>query len=310
MRTVPTFLVVGAARSGTTAVVETLRRHPRVFVTQPKEPHYFALHDTVPAFTAPGDAETINAVSTTQESDYLALYPADASRYDALGEGSVSTFYYSARAIPEIRRLAPTVKIVIMLREPVERARSAYEYLISKGHESAGTLLEAVAAEDERIRLGYHHLWHYAAMSHYAPSLIAFIDTFGWDNVGVWFYDDLVAEQRGTVAEIARFVGVDPSPMLADKKTAIVNVGGTPRSPLLTQGLRQLASHEHSRQMIKRWTSFEFRERVRRLMVRKQGTDSATTIALAPLFRDDLNQVRDLLSPQRTPPWLAADERR
>ena len=42
----PTFLVVGTARAGTTAVVEGLRTHPQVFVTQPKEPHYFAFHGT------------------------------------------------------------------------------------------------------------------------------------------------------------------------------------------------------------------------------------------------------------------------
>ena len=47
----PTFLVVGAARSGTTGLVEGLRSHPRVFVTDPKEPHYFALHRLGAAFT-------------------------------------------------------------------------------------------------------------------------------------------------------------------------------------------------------------------------------------------------------------------
>ena len=55
--TMPTFLVIGAARSGTTGLVEGLRTHPRVFVTDPKEPHYFALHRIGARFTAPGDEQ-------------------------------------------------------------------------------------------------------------------------------------------------------------------------------------------------------------------------------------------------------------
>ena len=60
---VPTFLIVGGARCGTTGLVEGLRRHPNVFITDPKEPHYFALHGSGAHFTAPGDAHTINRVA-------------------------------------------------------------------------------------------------------------------------------------------------------------------------------------------------------------------------------------------------------
>ena len=70
----PTFLVVGTARAGTTAVVEGLRTHPDVFITHPKEPHYFAFHGTVPDFQGPGDDESINRIAITDRDRYLALY--------------------------------------------------------------------------------------------------------------------------------------------------------------------------------------------------------------------------------------------
>ncbi|MGB3827398.1 MAG: sulfotransferase, partial [Ornithinimicrobium sp.] len=136
MTAVPTFLVIGAARSGTTALVEGLRADPRVFITRPKEPHYFALAGNPPSFTGPGDSTSINRVATARTEDYLALYPRDPSHYDALGDGSVSTLYYYSRSIPEIQRLAPRAKMVVILREPVDRAKSAYDYLTSKGHET------------------------------------------------------------------------------------------------------------------------------------------------------------------------------
>ena len=85
----PNFLVGGVARAGTTAVVAGLSRHPRVAVTSPKEPHYFALHDTVPAFTAPGDDVMINNSAITTEADYLALFPA--GNFEASGDGSTSS---------------------------------------------------------------------------------------------------------------------------------------------------------------------------------------------------------------------------
>ena len=122
--TTPTFLVVGAARCGTTGLVEGLRSHPRVFVTDPKEPHYFALHRIGASFTAPGDAHTINRVAVTDRDAYLALYPAEHS-YVALGDASVSTMYYPQESIPEIKAMNPGMKLVMMLRDPVARAWSS-----------------------------------------------------------------------------------------------------------------------------------------------------------------------------------------
>ena len=75
-QTVPTFLVVGAARSGTTGLVEGLRTNSQVFVTDPKEPHYFALHGAPVDFQGPGDARDDQPGGGAPTSDaYLALYP-------------------------------------------------------------------------------------------------------------------------------------------------------------------------------------------------------------------------------------------
>ena len=120
MTTIPTFLVVGAARCGTTGLVEGLRSHPRVFVTDPKEPHYFALHRIGAHFTAPGDEHTINKVAVTDRDAYLALYPQEHD-FLALGDGSVSTIYYHQESIPEIKAINPDMRLVVMLREPVRK---------------------------------------------------------------------------------------------------------------------------------------------------------------------------------------------
>src|SRR5829696_8680938 len=94
---VPDFVVAGAARAGSTAVVESLRKRSDVFITQPKEPHYLALGDGGPVFTGPGDDVTINAVLVDSREDYARLF-ADAPPDALCGEGSVSTLYYYEKA--------------------------------------------------------------------------------------------------------------------------------------------------------------------------------------------------------------------
>ena len=68
-------------------MVEALRGHPDLFVTMPKEPHYFGLHGIRPAFTGPGDEQWVNRVAVTDLHDYLALYKGS-SAYAARGDGS------------------------------------------------------------------------------------------------------------------------------------------------------------------------------------------------------------------------------
>ena len=99
-----------------------------MFVTTPKEPDYFAYPGQRLSFRGPGDDLAVNHPSVTDRADYLALYPHNPGP-EALGEGSVSTLYHYERSIPEIRQVAPDARIVVLLREPVERAHSAFDYL-------------------------------------------------------------------------------------------------------------------------------------------------------------------------------------
>ena len=148
-RTLPNFLVVGAARCGTTGLVEGLRAHPQVFVTDPKEPHYFALHKHRRALRGTRRRATINQVAVTDRDAYLDLYPQEHD-YLALGDGSVSTLYYHQDALPEVVAMNPAMRLVVLLREPVARAHSSHQYMRARGLEPVEDFLEAVALEDER----------------------------------------------------------------------------------------------------------------------------------------------------------------
>jgi hypothetical protein len=298
----PTFLVVGAGRSGTTGLVEGLRRHPDVFVTTPKEPDYFAYAGQRLAFTGPGDDLAVNRPSVTDRADYLSLYPQDPA-LTALGEASASTLYHHERSIPEILRVAPEARVVVLLREPVARAGSAFDYLAGQGREPAPTLLDAVADEDRRVRDGWAHLWHYTRMSYYADAVEAFLDAFGADRVGVWFHDAMTEDYPETLRQVLRFIGTEPRPGELDE-VPVVNVSGTPRSRLVHGAMQAARGNETVRRLGQRMTTFRMREAVRRRLVTKHDVDPAVRSELEPLFADDLARLSALLPAEGQPAWL------
>lgn len=304
----PNFLVVGAGRSGTTGLVEGLRTHPAVFITEPKEPHFFALHGSTADFQGPGDDATINRVAVTDRARYLDLYPPDAS-YTARGDGSVSTLYYHERSAPAVFETNPDMRIVILLREPVDRAYSSYQYMRARGFEPCERFIEAVDKEPARREGNWHHLWHYTAMSHYADAVSTFRTRFGPEQVGVWFFDDLERDYESTVGQILRFIG---APAVEGEASGVprVNISGTPRWEAAHRLIASATRNERVRTSVKRLTSYRLRERVRRATLRPTGVDPADRAALSPLFDDDLAQLSTLLGddlPQ--PPWLARHRR-
>lgn len=299
-RRLPDFVFAGAARAGSTAVVESLRRRPEVFVTEPKEPHYLALGGRPAAFTGPGDDATINKVAVTDEEAYLGLFR-DASPQSLAGEGSVSTLYYHDVAAPRLRALNPEVRIVVVLREPVARAFSSHQYLVNRGWEAERDFLAAVEQEEWRRQQGWHHLWHYTAMSRYAASLSAFVETFGRDQVGVWWYDDLMAREEDTLREVHAFLGL---PATAEPLgVGRVNASGAPRRPALQRVLTAASRSEGLRRAVKATVPFSVRERIRGANLAPNEVPDDVARALRPQFTDDLAQLEQVLGTTVPTAW-------
>ena len=84
------------------------------------------------AFSGPGDAETINRVAVTDPAAYRELFRG-AESFAARGDASVSTLYYSAKAAPRLKALNPDARVILVLRDPVDRAFSSHQYLRNRG---------------------------------------------------------------------------------------------------------------------------------------------------------------------------------
>ncbi len=293
----PTFVVAGAARAGSTAVIEALRKHPDVFVTQPKEPHYFAFAGQDVAFTGPDDDTTINRVAVTDEDRFRALFPTEG--YVALGEGSVSTLYYHDDAVPRLVKLCPDVRVVLVLREPVARAYSSHQYLLNRGSEPEPDFLAAVALEARRVEQGWHHLWHYTAMSRYADGVAHLVRTLGRDQVRVWWYDELDSEPARVVGEMQAHIGVRPFAAEADR----VNSSGAPKRAWMQNAMQTAARRPALRTAVKAVVPFRVRERIRNANLSRSDVPAEVRAALAQTFSAELTALEDVLGRKVPASW-------
>jgi hypothetical protein len=216
----PTFLVIGAAKSGTTSLHEYLRQHPDIFMSPVKEPNYFAFAGEPPRFRGPDDdglrcratPERLRiakyARSVWQRADYDRLF-SRAGRRRAIGESSVSYMYFP-EAAARIHAALPDVRIIAMLRNPVDRAYSKFAQFVREGCEPVEDFGAALEAEDERSRRGWSPTWFYRRRGLYHEQLRRFYDRFDASRIRVFLYEDLNGQPGRVLRDIFTFLEIDP----------------------------------------------------------------------------------------------------
>jgi hypothetical protein len=204
--TLPDFLVAGVPKAGTTALHAALAQHPGLYLSAIKEPKFFLTDGPPPTRGGPGDALTYRE-HIWQRDRYEALF--DSAPPGALKGESTPLYLYAPVALRRISKLIPAVKLVIIIRDPVERAHSNWTHLWSAGLEPERDFLRACAEEERRIRAGWASFWHYTGLSMYGRQLKQAFDLFPRENVLVIRYRSLVDEPVSTLDRIAGFLGVE-----------------------------------------------------------------------------------------------------
>jgi hypothetical protein len=286
----PQFLVIGAARSGTTALYEYLEEHPGLFLTDPKEPHHYAFAGAPPTFTGPGDRQTINRLAVTDRTAYSQLYRG--ARPDQLrGEASVSTLYYPG-AITRLRAEVPDARLICVLRDPADRAFSAYAFMRTRGWEPLDTFEAALADEARRIDEGWHHIWHYTGMGRYGEQLRHVLDVFPRDQLLALRHEDLVADPDAALTEVYAFLGV---PGVSRTVQPDPHRSGEPRSKLLS---RLVTRHHPLKKLVAPFVPVSVQRRIRQKIVARNIVRSdygdGTRADLVAAFRADVELTEQL----------------
>jgi len=299
---VPDFLIIGAAKSGTTAMFEYMQENPEVFLTDPKEPHYYALAGTTPAFTGPGDAESINRWSVTERGAYSALY-ASASSGQTMGEASVSTLYLPGAA-ERLAEEAPDAKLICVLRDPADRAFSGYSFMRTRTWEPLDEFAAALADEERRIAAGWHHIWHYASMGFYGRQLERFLAVFPQDQLLVLNHEFLRSDPSACMARVYDFIGVRPCGI---SRTPAPHRSGEPRSRALS---KVITTHHPLKKLVAPLIPISARARLRNAVqkrnVVKQSYPDEVRAVLIERFVADM-ELLESLTDIDTESWRRVD---
>ena len=234
----PNFFLIGAAKCGTTSVAGYLDQHPDVFVSKPKEPNFFSFQpDSKPSCIGPVDPEQLYELllkySVTSPRAYHDLFAEAAGKF-AVGEASVR-YLYEALTAERIAAYAPDARLIVMLRDPVERLHSHYHMNVRQ-HIEPLSLADAIEAEDQRVEAGWGWDWHYRRVGYYAAQLKVYHRHFDPEQILVLFQADLRQDPQATMRAIFEHLGVatDFEPNFSRRAL----VGHTPRWRVLRNVIR------------------------------------------------------------------------
>jgi Sulfotransferase family len=235
----PDFLVIGAPKAGTTALHVTLAGHPGLYMSAIKEPKFFLSDGPPPARGGPGDALTYRE-HVWRRRDYEALF--DPAPAGTLRGESTPLYLYDRAAMRRIAATLPAARLIVIVRDPVERAHSNWTHLWSAGLEPVGDFVRACGEEERRIAVGWASFWHYIGLGRYGEQLQYLFTLFPREQVLVLRYRLLVDEpapaldricdflgvERGILAEIPRHnVTSHPEPTLAHRAVSLAQRAGS-----------------------------------------------------------------------------------
>ena len=199
----PNFFLVGAPKSGTTALAHYLSEHPQIFVSNPKEPYYFA-----------DDFHGLPGPKTERE--YLDLFSRADEGCVALGEAT-TVYLYSSAAANRIKDFAPNARILVMLRNPLEIAAAYHaEHLYSLSEnepdfETAWRLRDARARGEALPPLVMEpKLIQYRDVAMLGEQMERLYRVFDREQVRVIVFDDFVADTAAAYAATVEFLGAPP----------------------------------------------------------------------------------------------------
>jgi hypothetical protein len=201
----PDFFVIGAPKAGTTAMHAALDPHPELFLSPVKEPKFFLCDGPPPDHGGPGDAHSYREWIWRPD-EYERLF--DGAPAGTL-VGESTPFYLSdPAALERIRRAVPGARLIVILRDPVDRAYSNWAHLWADGLEPIGDFVTACAEEPTRRAAGWAPFWRYLETGRYGEQLRHLYARFPRHQVLVLRYRDLVDQPADTLDSVCRFLGV------------------------------------------------------------------------------------------------------
>ena len=313
----PNFFLVGAPKAGTTSLYSYLDQHPQIFMSPMKEPHYLADEVRLGNFTdelrrreeprlaglrAYLDGPMTTKFSTgfvTEFADYLKLFQ-DSTTEPVLGDASVC-YLWSPTAPGNIARMCPEAKILMVLRDPADRAYSQYLQLL--------TFSKAFLSFRDYVNAGLRStstlmgpLYPFLCLGQYYGQVKRYLQQFPREQIQILFYEDFLRDAPGMLENIFKFLGVD-SDFVPDMKERHM-LANVPRSYVLHRLTGPVARWSPLRQI----SPSRLRSSLKRLLFRPRESmtmDPRDRAFLVDFYREDIGNLSGLLDRDLSA-WLLA----
>lgn len=289
----PNFLIVGAARSGTTSLYYYLKQHPEIYMSPVKEPHFLVYHAL--EFPHRGGQDGMFDENIVKDfAEYKSLF-SNVKAEMKIGEASTAYLYYYKNAIPKIKKTLGDIKIVVILRNPIDRAYSAYMHQIRYNTEYL-SFEDALREEKKRIKNNWAPYWYYRDVGFYYEQVKAYLENFS--DVKLYLLEDLEKNPLRLAKDIYSFLAVDNS-FVPDISTRY-NVSGVAKYKLVHNVLlRPNPIKSLSKLILKTLIGNERKvaigQKLRSNLLKKPAMKTETREYLKKVFREDILALQDLI---------------
>ncbi len=276
----PNFIIVGAAKSGTTSLWHYLKQHPEIYMSTIKSPEFFVN----------GLMNKVDPVPNLTEYGKL-FHPNEKTK--AIGEASPNYLNYYNEAADRIKNLIPDCKIIILLRDPVERLYSRYY-----GHFVRDKLYKGSfeSKMDE-----FKHI------EKYAPAIKYYQDVFGPENVKILITEFMKKDLNSLLNQIWKFLGVSE---IKIKDSSEINISGNPKSKALQKVIKSgiLINNPFSKFLklfLKKETRNKFKRYLQNINLNKKPEmKPETRLYLEKYFLSDIESIEKLTGYNLKSIWL------
>jgi len=220
----PNFLIIGAQKSGTTSLRYYLQEHPEISLA-PKETHFFDDRDNTFNFGV----------------EYYSRLFEESGDANAIGE--VTPCYIYAKQAPErMHQTIPNAKLILIMRNPVDRAYSHFWKNIKNGKETH-SFNEAIQLEKERIDRNFWHRMHYSYRDRgiYYEQIERYLKYFPIQNMRFLIFEEFTQDSNSALQSIYQFLDVDDN-FQSTRTNIVKNKAAISKSKLL---FRLAKGHYH-----------------------------------------------------------------
>lgn len=285
--------IVGAAKSGTTSLYHYLNQHESVFFPQVKEPNYYSniFSEDKQAYKKPKPNKFYHHKIINSKKEYFLLYKGSES-YSIVGDASPS-YLWDLNSAARIHKDFPNAKIIIILRNPIQRAFSHYLMNLRSGLEQDRNFYSALLRDQKNSQevWGDGKSMLYVSLGMYSSQIQSYYNYFDKNNIKVLLYEEFFENLAYSVTGLFKFLNISNSKDDTLNLDTSFNAYASPKNKLA----ELLIKHKQKLGFIRKFAPPMLKQNILFKSSEKPKIDDKTYNYLAKIYKKDIEKLEEIL---------------